>query len=407
MAEGFAMGLMQGQESSDQHSMAMQKLAMGDQELQKGQLEITQLKQTQARQQAYLNKLATMNHGVTSSPTSEGPAMSAASQQANELAGTVFQMGEAAISSGMPTEGLQLLEKGATLQKNAAEIDKQTNETAIKHAEFSGNLMNWALQAPDDKEFARRWQTANMTYQATFGVPSKYADKPPDRKMAQAILQQTQDIVKMSTVKKDEAETKGADARTRLDEITGRLRSTQIDLEKARTDKLKKEGLTGTKKQQDLADAQDASIDQITDIMQQIDNAPVTVTGFKGKLHEAGEFITSSLGGDQKTPATKFAADVNTLLAQLPKALNISNAKYKQELIDNIANVRKAMTSPAQAKERLGTLLKTIQRERDHNPVPQDRPGSGPSTDDGKIEDSGIDAKTDALIDKYLPKGGK
>lgn len=382
MADSGLWGAAAGFHAAEQdiHSNQLTQLALGEgaQTMQKNALEIKQMELMQQRQEDYIKRLQALNRTDTHGG---GPALSGQASQAHQLAGSVYQMAEAALQSGLPQEAEGLFAKASTLEKNSAAIDKTEADAQIKRATFTGNMMDWVLKAPTDEELAHRWNTANMTFQATFGMPSRYAGKPPSRQLAESIRAQTQTALQLATIKEKDAMSRKQNAEAALIPARTRLMKAQSDMDEARAAALRKAGTTAGKKttaqQRQSAELRTAAVSYIDDLQRQIDAHGGTVTGWLGALNR-GKEIAETTFTDADTPAHQFQSTVKALQSILPKALTgtARSSEDEREMTKELADMTEFGTTPAIARQKLAKLRSLLVSEQTGKPVETDRSGA-------------------------------
>lgn len=361
---GFGSGLMEGQSQMMQQRLQELALQEGKQKMELTDLEIQQSKSMLARQAAYMKRMAQLN-GIGNTPDSVPPTPQA---QARSMADMHYAASTAAFETGMFEEAREEAKTGSQLALNASTIDEHEATVSRQNAEQASNLATWILDAKDDKEAAQRLarSQAIMGSQGVKGMPPLHNFVNPDgtfnRRLVEGIKSKAISAVQEADIRLKNADKDRAVAQTKLDDSKRATEEALRPLKEARAKALAKEG-GHTKAEQQMADMQADTINDIDHMLDQLGTMENDPTGVKGRYHHFMEFAGSVTGMEHDTSVTRFHEDIDALRVKLSSALSPRQYRSKdiQELIKDLADLKSAGTSRETAAAKLSELRSLIE----------------------------------------------
>lgn len=241
------------QQQQDETSQAMAKLAMqtGEQNLEKGELDIQTARMALDRQNAMLKMMQTGGK-----PGADGGTGTKV-DQANTLADDMEQMANFALSSGLPKEASDYATTASTLRNNQSKIADREHRQSMKNM----GVMDRLLDGVVDEE---SWQEAKHAYTVETGqpIPKQLVDEPYDPDLITHLRKASTDAKTEAQIAASKAAAQSSLARVKESTLRRDLIAAQTREADARTRKIKKEGGAGV-----LAKPGDVRL--ITDLMQQ------------------------------------------------------------------------------------------------------------------------------------------
>jgi hypothetical protein len=389
MSEGFASGLVEGQQASNQNQLAQMNLSEGGQQLTLNAMQIEATKRTLEQQRVITkfmqDKMKKLNSGDAGSPP----------DQATILAELLDTSSEANFAAGRTEQGAKDAETAMNLRKNAAAIKEGQAKEQLEKAKYSSNLMKWVLDTPDDNVAQGRWNQAQMLFQSQFGEQSRFAKQPFSRQLAQSIFEATQTAQDKALEAQRIESQKNAESEIAYRAVEARRAQSEISLNQTREAQIKKAG-GKSKKDTELDNLRDSTIEQVDDLINQIKADPdvVGLSGHVGRWEEWGKTFTGM--GSQDTPASTFETSLHAMLLKLPKALTgtARSAADERKQVAMIADVSRLGSTGKISIDKLQELKDILQAAKE-----------GKSLESGTIERPAA-PKPGTVMGGYKFKGG-
>jgi hypothetical protein len=379
--QGFASGLVEGQE-------AQQKLAMGGVKLKEEDVALQQAEMMLENQKKFANHMAQLNSGSGQGPGQDSGGM------AERLASRLFAVSDAALKSNLPEQAADLLHKAEAIQKGHLELESAAFQRRLEGATLTSNLIK-DLDPKDPKatdEFHSRMV-------AFGGIMGKAA--PPDLMKAPFTQELKERLMSGAETVKEEASRKLEEQRLKQSQVETQLAEKRKPLIEAQT---RAASSLATAREKAGANpkvkvAEQRQIDNLTDVSHDIDEmirqleaAPgdETLTGFTGTLHSLVESARTRTGiGDQSTPTHDFETTMKVLQAKLPRAMTgvARSSKDEREVTNTLSDLRKPGVSSKIALKRLKDLNRTVKAQITRSGI---KPTEEKSVDEGKTTDDGI-----------------
>ena len=384
---GPVSGYIAGQEASQNLQLGQLKLAEGGYKVQSEAVALESAKMMLEKQKQFAKYMAKLNQG------GQGVAAGGGDNAAKELATRLFSMSDAALRSGLPEEAGNIMEHGEKLLKGHMELEQAALQRQLSSAQLISNLVK-DVKPGDTEEFRKRIHIGMGILGQSVDpklLQTEFTKEVKDRLMqtSETVMQETERKLREADKTRVEAETDLA--RRRLGLVDAQTRSAS-----ARADALKKAGGL-TKKDQQVLDLRQDTINDIDDLITQIQDNP-NVTGLHGRFSEAAETARTITGaGSQETPAHQFSTTMDALLLKLPKALTgtARSAADERKLVAGIADLRRLGTTDTIAIDKLNKLKSILEAQVSRSPV---KPTEKQSlTDEGDIPRISSDAEYNDL----------